>query len=304
MKKKAISLSLNRVLSGCIALALVLAVMSTAPNKPIQGGFTLQNVQSITSGEEFSMPVWSPDGTKLLVSSVHGMKLHLVDLANNNSVTQLSDVEGSGFNASWSPDGKQIYYRHKSNRLQVHPEIKRIQLSDRQVKSSNLNPNGLLSASKARADQDLVVSINIETLQIEAQTKDGSKSWAVTNDDGQYYRPILSPDQKSIVVHQGSEMLLYAADGSGYIKNLGTGLAGSWSPDGKHIIAFMDESNDGHTISGAELYMIDVEAGAFSTLTQTKDVYELWPSWSADGKRIAFEDAHSGNIYVADIVQK
>ena len=303
MKKKANFLSLNRVLSGCAALAFGLALMSNTTSGPIQGGFTLKNVQAVTSGEEFSMPVWSPDGSKLLVSSAHGMKLHLVDL-QSNSVTQLSDVEGSGFNASWSPDGTVVYFRYKSDPLQVHPEIKSIQLSDRQVKSSDLNPNGLLSASKARADKDLVVSINIETLGIEAETKDGSKSWAVTHDDGQYYRPILSPDQQYVVVNQGSEMLLYAADGSGYIKNLGTGLAGSWSPDGKHILAFLDESNDGHTISGAELYMIDVESGSLSALTQTEDVYELWPNWSADGKRIAYEDARSGNIYVADIVQK
>lgn len=303
MKMKANFLSLNRVLSGCAALLFVLALMSTAAYGPIQGGFTLKNVQAVTSGEEFSMPVWSPDGSKLLVSSAHGMKLHLVDL-QTNKVTQLSDVEGSGFNASWSPDGKEVFYRHKSHQLQVHPEIRSIHLSDRKVKNSDLNPNGLLSASKARADKDLVVSINIETLGIEAQTKDGSKSWNVTQDDGQYYRPILSPDQKHIVVHEGSEMLLYAADGSGYIKNLGTGLAGSWSPDGKHVLAFLDESNDGHTISGAELYMIEVDGGTLSALTQTKDVYELWPNWSADGKRIAYEDARSGNIYVADIVQK
>lgn len=283
-------------------MAFGLALMSNTTYSPVQGGFTLKNVQAVTSGEEFSMPVWSPDGSKLLVSSAHGMKLHLVDLKSKN-VTQLSDVEGSGFNASWSPDGKEVYYRHKSDPLQVHPEIKSIQLSDRKVKNSDLNPNGLQSASKARADKDLVVSINIETLQIEAETKDGTKSWSITHDDGQYYCPILSPDQKYVVVNQGSEMMLYAADGSGYIKTLGTGLAGSWSPDGKHILAFLDESQDGHTISGAELYMIDVESGSLSALTQTKDVYELWPNWSADGKRIAYEDARSGNIYIADIVQ-
>lgn len=304
MKKKANFLSLSRVLSGCAAAAFVLATMSTAPSEPTQGGFSLKNVHAITTGEEFSMPVWSPDGSKLLVASTHGMKLHMVDLRNGNTVTKLSDVEGSGFNASWSPDGKEVFYRHKSDPLQVHPEIKRIQISDLQVKSSNLNPNGLLSASKARSENDIVVYVNIETLGIEAETKNGAKSWNITHDDGQYYYPILSPDQKQVIVHQGSEMMLYATDGSGFIKSLGTGLASSWSPDGKHVIAFMDESQDGHTISGSELYMIDVEAGAFSALTQTKDIYELWPNWSADGKRIAFEDAHSGNIYVADIAQK
>ncbi|HHG84053.1 MAG TPA: hypothetical protein ENJ82_04825, partial [Bacteroidetes bacterium] len=265
--------------------------------------FTLKNAHAVSSGAEFSMPVWSPDGSKLLVASTHGMKLHLIDL-QLNTVKKLSNAVGSGFDASWSLDGKEVYFRYKQDEMQVHPEIKALRLADQQLKTTRLNPNGLLSASKAKSEKDVIVYINLETLAIEAETKDGSKSWAITHDDGQYYRPLLSPNQKQLVVHQGSEMMLYALDGSGFIKNLGTGIASSWSPDGKHVLAFMDESNDGHTISGSELYMIDVENGMLQTLTNTADVFELWPNWSPDGKHIAYEDARTGNIIVAEIVQQ
>lgn len=306
MKKNALQHLLNRVLGGTAVLALLLTVMSVAAYGPGQGSgksYTLKNAKAVSSGEEFSMPVWSPDGSKLLVASAHGMKLHLIDL-NKGSIEKLSDVVGSGYTASWSRDGQEIYYRHKDSELQTHPEIKSIRVKGRQVQSSNLNPNGLLSASKAKADNDIVVYVNVETLAIEAETKDGSQSWTVTNQKGQFYHPILSPDQKTVLVHEGSQMLLFAADGSGLIKSFGQGLASSWSPDSKNIIAFMDESSDGHSINGSELYMLDVEQGGVSTLTATPDVYELWPNWSPDGKRIAFEDARSGNIYVADLVQQ
>lgn len=304
MKKPSVPQWLRRALSAGLAIAIVPILMSTSDTGNEKGKtYSLKNVQQVTSGEEYSMPIWSPDGSKLLVSSTHGMKLHLVDL-KENSVRQLSDVRGSGFDASWSPDGQQIYYRHRDNDMQVHPEIKSISVANGQLKQSNLNPNGLLSSSKARRAKDVIVYINVESLAIEATTQDGSESWNITSDGGQYYRPLLSPDQKQLVVHNGSEMQLFAADGSGFIRSLGTGIASSWSPDGQHVIAFMDESQDGHTISGSELYMIDVEAGGFSNLTTTPEVYELWPNWSADGKRIAFEDAASGNIYVADIVQE
>jgi len=304
MKKPSVSQWLHRTLRAGVAFAMIPLLMSNAGTSNEKGNpFLLKNVKQVTSGEEYSMPIWSPDGTKLLVSSTHGMKLHLVDLTKQ-SVRKLSDVTGSGFDASWSPDGQQIYYRHRDNEMQVHPEIKSISVANGQLKQSNLHPNGLLSASKAKRAKDVIVYINVETLAIEAMTQDGSKQWEITNDGGQYYRPLLSPDQKQLVVHNGSEMQLYAADGSGFIRSLGTGIASSWSPDGKHVIAFMDESQDGHTISGSELYMLDVEVGGYNTLTTTPGVFELWPNWSADGKRIAFEDAASGNIYIADLVQE
>lgn len=306
MRKKALPLSLKPVLSVLTLLAMVLAFSSVSsyPTGPEKGpSFTLKNVRAVSSGEEFSMPTWSPDGSKLLVASAHGMKLHLIDL-EQNKIEQLSEVIGSGFDASWSPDGQEIYYRHRDSELQTHPEIKSIRLSDRRLKSSRLHPNGLLSASKAQKGSDVVVYINVETLGIEAETQDGKKSWAVTQDNGQYYRPLLSPDQNHLLIHSGSEMLLYALDGSGLIQSLGSGIASSWSPDNQHVLAFMDESKDGHTISGSELYMIDIANGSVKKLTSSPDLYELWPNWSPDGTKIAFEDARTGTIFVADLVQQ
>ena len=286
----------------CLLLGMLFFGFS---NLSAQGkaGFALEGLKSVATGDEYSMPIWSPDGSKLLLSTAHGMRLRMLDLTTN-SLVKLSDVRGSGFDASWSPDGQNIYYRHKDNDLQVHPEIMAIQVKGLKKRRSTLHPNGLLSASKATSDEDPVIFINVETLGIEAQTKDQSECWKITKDNGQYYRPLLSPDKKQLIVHQGSEMLLYAMDGSGLIRSLGTGIASSWSPDGQHVIAFLDESKDGHQISGSELYLIDIALGKTSKLTTTPNIYEMWPNWSANGKQIAFEDANSGHIYVADIVKQ
>ncbi len=287
-------------------LLLFLAFLGTTNAQSQKDGpqFRLENIQQVTNGEELSMPIWSPDGNQLLAATVHGMKLRMINLQGNNNILPISDSRGAGFDASWSADGKTVFYRYKENEHQIHPEIKSYSLENKKSAKTMLHPNGLLSASKASKNSDPVIFINVETLGIEAQTKDESSCWNITHDDGQYYRPLLSPDKKTVIVHEKSEMYLYAADGSGMIRHLGTGLASSWSPDGKFVLAFLDTSHDGHTISGSDLYIIDVEAGKLEKFTNTDDLNEMWPNWSSDGSKIAFEDERSGNIFIADIVRK
>ena len=76
----------------------------------------------------------------------------------------------------------------------------------------------------------------------------------------------------------------------------------SWSPDGKQI-TFMSR-RDGHVINGFstyEIYVMDADGGNPQNLTNNpRD--DVSPSWSPDGKQIAFSSRRAGNyeIYVMD----
>ena len=267
--------------------------------------YKIKDIKAITSENYYAAPVWSPDGNSILVTEAGYKGLYLIDVSNNK-VRKLNDIQGAGYNAVWSLDSKQIYFRNKkenqdyssklevnsidvnSGKISIHPEI---------------NPDGLLSYFMAKDTISPIVYTNTKTLLIEAQTFDKSKTWVITKDPGQYYQAILSPDRTKIVLHNRGEMFVYSVDGSGLISSLGRGIACSWSSDSKQILYFLGE-DDGHFKTGSELYLCSSDGLNKWKLTNTPDVYEMFPSWSPDNKKIVYSDDKSGKIFIADLVKQ
>lgn len=96
-------------------------------------------------------------------------------------------------------------------------------------------------------------------------------------------------------------MKVFHTDGSGLLTNLGQAIAYSWSPDSKYILAWLDESPDGHHTTGSELYLYAADGSSKWQITNSPDRVEMWPYFSADGQSIVYGDAATGKIYTAKI---
>jgi TolB protein len=121
--------------------------------------------------------------------------------------------------------------------------------------------------------------------------------------------PVLSPDAKRIAFIRDEglgEYTLYiiGVDGTG-LQRLTSNLTPigepAWSPDGSQIayIQGYDPTANGlagYTGCSPEIYVIDVASGKEVNLTQGAGGTD--PSWSPDGRRIAFSSLRDGNYEI------
>ncbi len=158
--------------------------------------------------------------------------------------------------------------------------------------------------------------------EIYVMDADGSNPQNLTNHPSDDSSPSWSPDGKRIAfvsdrdrfldIHgfPTSEIYVMDADGENQ-QNLTNNRAGDWSPewspDGKRIV-FMSY-REGHFIGDfedttSEIYVMDADGGNEQRLTENRKNDE-GPSWSPDGKRIAFSSDRKGDwlnyeIYMMD----
>ena len=183
--------------------------------------------------------VSSPDTTDIYVMRADG-----------SGQRQLTSKPGPEFDASWSPDGKQLVYRDSSQGINQDDEIYVMNADGSGKHNLTHNPAG---------DWGPAWSPDGTTIAFNSMRADGLPN-----------------------------IYLMRSDGSG-VKRLSTieGEYPTWSPDGKKIAFMSAQPGASGSNPDYNMYVMNADGSRLMQLT-TAPGEDGWPAWSPDGKKIAF----------------
>jgi len=245
----------------------------------------------------YTNPVFSPNGEFVLLTGEHLKGVYLLNL-KDKSIKEISDKPGSGYGYSWDKSGESFYFKEKAEKEYfTNSKVVNYYVKDNHSKKATEIDHNYLPSYNGK--NQVVVYTNLSNLKIEAKDLSTSKTWTVTNAEGQFYNAILSHDGKKIAVHNGSDIFVYDIDGNSKGRRIGTGIATAWTDDDKHLIGFLDESEDGHSVSNSELYLFDVQNAKTKKITNTEVIAEMFPTIFKD--QIIFSDDKTGRLFLATL---
>lgn len=245
----------------------------------------------------YTNPLFSPTGEFVLLTGEHMKGVYLLNL-KDKSVKEISDKSGSGYAYSWDKSGESFYFKEKAeSEYFTNSKVINYYVKDNHSKKASEIDHNYLPSYNGK--NQVVVYTNLSNLKIEAKDLSTSKTWTVTNAEGQFYNAIISNDGKKVAVHDGADIFIYDIDGNSKGRKIGTGIATAWTDDDKNLIGFLDESEDGHSVSNSELYLFDVQNAKTKKITNTEVIAEMFPTIFKD--KVIFSDDKTGRIFLATL---
>lgn len=275
---------------------------------------------------EFYYPKLSPDGSKVFFTSVNYNGLWSYDL-QSKQVSKVTSDEGAGYCFTFSSDSRSVVYRkniYNDNGLRTSQTIIKKDLSS--LSEQVLASGAYLSVPEVMPDQSVVFtsddalmsskvsgtksssasavqSVQAPVAQIEHQKialyVNGQKKVLSPLGEGNYIWPSVSPDGSKLLFTKAGKGTFVSDLNGNVIASLGYANAPKWSPDGKWVI-YMNDKDDGLSVTGSDIFAYSITSQKAVALTSTTESHEMYPEWSADGKKIVF-NTEDGKVFLMEL---
>ncbi len=225
------------------------------------------------------------------------------------AVRQLSSALGAGTGARWSPDGGALVLREADDRadgryftiVAYTPDGARTPLTAPQPNVAGLpvwsadgasvllpTPGGVERLATGRVPVDAAGAAYVADPAGGVAEVTGAVRVSLKGlPDGPVLAAVPSPDGRQVALQVMGHGVFVA--GPRGVVALGRGEAPTWSPDGR-FVAFMVTDDDGHRLTGADLYVATADGAQRWALTSTPRVFEQYPAWTPDGTALLYDD--------------
>lgn len=276
----------------------------------------LKSVQILKGTESggFYHPVFSPDGSYLLSTAEDYVGLNKHDLMTDK-ITALAKSAGAGYGVRISPDANTILFRKTEMRNNLrYNSLEQISLSDKKqmtltdavrekvspvfignkpayIKGKSLTKIGAVKGN-------VIPYINIEDRKMVLYSGNSRRVLAPNGEDKSYFWASVSPDAKHIVYTVAARgTFVCDIDGSNAV-SLGKLNAPAWLNNA--WVVGMNDKDNGDRVLDSEIVAATINGTVRQALSIPMVNIPMYPSASADGKKIAFNTI-GGQIYIIDV---
>ena len=289
----------------------------------------LEGVKQLTNDNaRYENPQWSPDGRYIAFTNYGCDNLYVMN-ADGSAQHRVSDKKGIGFRFQWSIDSREILGTDISRNLVAGKQVRRqaawafsldgkaerltqdvARMTPAAWRYTTAGVKKVMSLDAPAVERnEHVATAFVKRAASKANNTsficDPEGLWVVDAQGnkklinaGPSFCPALSPDGTRVVFNHVNNVCVMNIDGTGK-RVLDRGFNPCWV--GNAQVVYEQSTDDGHTYTSSDLYIIGVNGTNKKALTYTADRMEMCPAVSADGSKIVFTSYNDGQVYCATL---